>query len=229
MPEKLLIDEFYALPLLGVLNRNWLWVVWWIKVINRFLIFFSFADTWGRKKTILSASTVFCVGSVVMGVATNKELLLIGRIIVGVGVGKLRILLWIFLGEGREPFIGRGDNLFPRCALIRGMLETSNADRWNARTWQLTHPSLWGSLGDGVKRIYGTSCRKSIDRSNFFQTAVILERNKIRQKSDNQIDRRLEDITISFRAFLTYLSAFQSYRGFKKIGAVDTSLTASTF
>jgi len=32
----------------------------------------------------------------------------------------------------REPHKRRGDNLFPRCALIRGMHETSNPDWWDA-------------------------------------------------------------------------------------------------
>jgi len=42
-----------------------------------------------------------------------------------------------------ESLIGRGDNLFPRYALIRGMHETSHADWWDARvTWQLTPLSL---------------------------------------------------------------------------------------
>jgi len=32
----------------------------------------------------------------------------------------------------RESHRERGDNVFPRCALIRGMHETSNADWWDA-------------------------------------------------------------------------------------------------
>ena len=42
----------------------------------------------GRKVTILAASAIFAAGSVVMGVATNKELLLVGRFIVGAAVGE---------------------------------------------------------------------------------------------------------------------------------------------
>ena len=45
----------------------------------------------GRKITILTASIVFAVGSVVMGVANNKEILLVGRLIVGAAIGKLKI------------------------------------------------------------------------------------------------------------------------------------------
>jgi len=43
----------------------------------------------------------------------------------------------------REPHWERGDNLFPRCVLILGMHETSNADWSDASvTWQLTPLSL---------------------------------------------------------------------------------------
>ena len=49
--------------------------------------------------------------------------------------------------SAREPHRERCDNLFPRCALIGAMHETSNADWWDARiTWQLTPLSLRGSL-----------------------------------------------------------------------------------
>jgi len=41
--------------------------------------------------------------------------------------------------QTRESHVKRGDNLFPRYALIRGMHDTGNADWWDARvTWQLT-------------------------------------------------------------------------------------------
>ena len=42
----------------------------------------------GRKPTILIASAVFSGGAVCMGVADGREVLLVGRIIVGIGIGK---------------------------------------------------------------------------------------------------------------------------------------------
>ena len=45
----------------------------------------------GRKITILTASAVFTVGSVVMGIANTKEILMVGRLIVGAAIGKIRI------------------------------------------------------------------------------------------------------------------------------------------
>ena len=36
------------------------------------------------------------------------------------------------MDKSREPHRERGDNLIPRCALIGGMHEISNADWWDA-------------------------------------------------------------------------------------------------
>jgi SP family myo-inositol transporter-like MFS transporter 13 len=53
----------------------------------------SVADKLGRKPVILLASLVFTAGSVMMGLANGKEVLLVGRIVVGVGIGKLIFLI----------------------------------------------------------------------------------------------------------------------------------------
>ena len=45
-------------------------------------------DFWGRKPILLLAATVFTAGAVVMAVATDKVVLMIGRMIVGLGVGE---------------------------------------------------------------------------------------------------------------------------------------------
>ena len=47
----------------------------------------------GRKITILTASAVFTVGSVVMGIANTKEILMVGRLIVGAAIGKIKNLV----------------------------------------------------------------------------------------------------------------------------------------
>ena len=46
-----------------------------------------FTDKFGRKPVLLVSSLIFSAGAVVMGVAESKAILLIGRAIVGVGIG----------------------------------------------------------------------------------------------------------------------------------------------
>ena len=41
----------------------------------------------GRKPAIIIAAVVFTAGAVTMGAAGNKEVLLVGRIILGMGIG----------------------------------------------------------------------------------------------------------------------------------------------
>lgn len=53
------------------------------------LIGASLSDLLGRKPVILLASLVFTIGSVTMGSAQNRETLLVGRVIIGCGIGKL--------------------------------------------------------------------------------------------------------------------------------------------
>jgi SP family myo-inositol transporter-like MFS transporter 13 len=53
----------------------------------------SVSDAVGRKPVILLGSLVFTAGSVIMGLANAKEVLLVGRIVVGVGIGKFIFLI----------------------------------------------------------------------------------------------------------------------------------------
>ena len=46
------------------------------------------SDRYGRRPTILVASVTFTVGSFFMGMASGKFMLLLGRFIVGIGIGE---------------------------------------------------------------------------------------------------------------------------------------------
>ncbi len=52
------------------------------------LIGASLNDLLGRKPVILLASLIFTVGAACMGMANNRETLLVGRVIVGAGIGE---------------------------------------------------------------------------------------------------------------------------------------------
>ncbi|XP_066996828.2 proton myo-inositol cotransporter [Anabrus simplex] len=60
-------------------------------------------DKFGRKPVILLASLVFTAGSIIMGVATNKEILLVGRIVVGVGIGIASMSVPVYIAESALP------------------------------------------------------------------------------------------------------------------------------
>jgi len=57
----------------------------------------------GRKYTILFASAVFTIGAVNMGIAWSYSSLVIGRIIVGVGIGLASLTTPIYIAEVAEP------------------------------------------------------------------------------------------------------------------------------
>ena len=54
---------------------------------------------WGRKKAIISAAVVFTVGAIVMGAAPNKEVLLVGRIVLGMGIGMASMCVPVYMAE----------------------------------------------------------------------------------------------------------------------------------
>ena len=56
--------------------------------MNKMYVSTQMIDRVGRKPVILAASVVFAIGSIVMGAADGKEVLLAGRIVVGIGIGK---------------------------------------------------------------------------------------------------------------------------------------------
>ena len=51
----------------------------------------------GRKITILAASLIFALGSLVMGLAPNKEVLLVGRLVVGAAIGLASTVVPVYI------------------------------------------------------------------------------------------------------------------------------------
>ncbi|XP_012721184.2 solute carrier family 2 member 13b isoform X3 [Fundulus heteroclitus] len=75
----------------------------------------GFLNGWlGRRVCILLASFVFSVGGVVLGVAQIKEVLLVGRVIVGLGIGIASMTVPVYIAEVSPPH-------------LRGQLVTMNS------------------------------------------------------------------------------------------------------
>lgn len=90
---------------------------------------------------ILAASVTFTVGSVVMGFASDKEALLAGRIIVGIGIGK---------SLGHLPFRPhlRAGSLSTTTTKPRALLATLadvSCSRWEKRALSENDLSTWRS------------------------------------------------------------------------------------
>ena len=55
-------------------------------------LFGGFLNQWfGRKPMLITSAMVFTIGAVVMGIAHTREVLLLGRLTVGFGIGKLKL------------------------------------------------------------------------------------------------------------------------------------------
>jgi MFS family permease len=72
---------------------------------------------YGRRKAILFAASTFTIGSFCLGFAPNYHALVIGRIIVGIGVGIASLTTPIYIAEVASP-------------RMRGKLVTVNAFMW---------------------------------------------------------------------------------------------------
>ncbi|XP_076313507.1 proton myo-inositol cotransporter-like [Tachypleus tridentatus] len=57
------------------------------------------SDKLGRKPVILIASVVFTAGAIVMGFSVTREMLLVGRLTVGIGIGLSSMIVPMYIGE----------------------------------------------------------------------------------------------------------------------------------
>jgi MFS transporter, SP family, galactose:H+ symporter len=63
----------------------------------------SLSDRFGRKSVILIVAVIFMIGGILSAVATAMSVLLIGRTIVGVGIGVASMLTPLYLAETAPP------------------------------------------------------------------------------------------------------------------------------
>ncbi|TMW65062.1 hypothetical protein Poli38472_009229 [Pythium oligandrum] len=76
-------------------------------------------DAFGRKPVILFSSTMFTLGSVLMGAATSFSALLVGRLVVGFGIGCSSMTVPLYIAEVSPPQI-RGRLVSLNTLLVTG-------------------------------------------------------------------------------------------------------------
>lgn len=59
----------------------------------------DFADSVGRRTTILSSCGIFLVGVIFQVVSAGLSLLIIGRVVAGLGVGSVSAILILYMSE----------------------------------------------------------------------------------------------------------------------------------
>jgi len=120
-----------------------------------FAFLFSFVGGWmsnrfGRRPAILFSSLVFTVGAITMGASPNRESLLVGRIILGMGIGVASMCVPVYMAE-TSP-----EN-------IRGFLTSSFQVMicFGQVTAGVTD-ALFGKMGDGWKYDFGLAAIPSV-------------------------------------------------------------------
>ncbi|XP_027117493.1 inositol transporter 1-like isoform X2 [Coffea arabica] len=76
-------------------------------------------DAYGRKKATLSADVVFVLGSIVMAVAPDPYVLILGRFLVGLGVGVASVTAPVYIAEASPSEI-RGGLVSTNVLMITG-------------------------------------------------------------------------------------------------------------
>lgn len=57
------------------------------------------ADRFGRKIVIMIADAMFTIGALIMGVAPTINILIVGRLVVGLGIGIASMIVPIYISE----------------------------------------------------------------------------------------------------------------------------------
>lgn len=97
----------------------------------------SLSDKYGRKPTLLVADFCLTVGALLMFVAGSINLLMLGRVVVGIGVGMASIIVPIYLSEV-SPVELRGTTIaIDLCLCTIGQLSSSVIAFALGRNWRL--------------------------------------------------------------------------------------------
>lgn len=76
-------------------------------------------DAYGRKKATLLADVIFILGAIVMAAAPNPYVLIVGRLLVGLGVGIASVTAPVYIAEASPSEI-RGSLVSTNVLMITG-------------------------------------------------------------------------------------------------------------
>ena len=167
----------------------------------------SYADKYGRRVVIIAASAVFAVGSIVMGAAPEKWTLLVGRFIVGAGVGLASTVIPTYIAE-MSPAHVRGalvaiNTLFITggqafAAVTAGVVSMTGIESYSDGTfgWRfmLSFAAIPAVIQFLAMLCMPESPRWLIRNGNYKQARIVLERIR-GPRAD--VSQELEDMKIS--------------------------------
>lgn len=83
----------------GVELISWIYSAYLLTSAISAIIFGKLADLFGRKKMVIAGVSIFLIGSLLCGMATSMELLIIFRAIQGIGAGSILPITLTIVGE----------------------------------------------------------------------------------------------------------------------------------
>lgn len=129
------------------LNSLWQELVVSITILGAWMLSIfagNFSERYGRKGVILWASVIFALGSVIMGFAWSKWVLLLGRLVVGLAIGLASTTVPMYIAEVAPSEIRGSLVTLNNCFITFGQFTAAvtagvfSADKVNGWRWMLS-------------------------------------------------------------------------------------------
>lgn len=129
------------------LNSWWQELVVSITILGAWILSIfagSLSERYGRKVIILCASVIFTIGSIVMGFAWSRHVLLIGRLVVGLAIGLASTVVPMYIAEVAPKDIRGSLVTLNNCFITFGQLVAAitagifSSDHENGWRWMLS-------------------------------------------------------------------------------------------
>lgn len=189
----------------------------------------SLNNTFGRRFSILVASSVFTVGAIIMGFAWNYNSMLLGRIIVGIGIGLASLTTPVYIAEVAQPSL-RGKLVTVNQLLvtfgqfIAGMVDGALGEvdhGWRFMLGLAAIPSF--IMFVGFKYFLPESPRWLVAAGKHDEATVVLRGLR---DSDDEADREMREIINSCEAAKILENAFHYSEQSRLLGSDNNTADA---